>query len=776
MTTDSTGRERLLMDPGWRFQLGDLGPTVVINHGDTYTAVKAGHAGGPAGKVFDDKDWRALDLPHDFILEQPYDPTANVSHGFRRGAVGWYRKCFDLPAEDLGRRLRLEFDGVFRNCTVWLNGFLLGTHASGYTSFHYDITEVAHYGGRNVLAVRVDATDLEGWWYEGGGVYRHVWLTKTPPLHVDHWGVFVAPALNEDFSRAEIAIETTVVNDGEAEATAQLTSTILDPEGAVVGKAVAEQTLGPGETAALRQTVTVAAPQLWDLGSPVLYTLRTALSSGDHVETPFGIRHIRFDAEAGFFLNGRPVKLLGTCNHQDHAGVGLAVPEAVQAFRIKRLQAMGSNAYRCAHNPPAPELLDACDRLGMLVMDENRHLSCAPWGLADLESMIRRDRNHPSIIMWSMANEELIQGSEVGTRIARRVIQRTKELDPTRPTITAICANWGGDFALAHDLMGANYRLAEYDQYHADYPQHPMVGSETSAALGTRGEYVTDAAKGYMSAYDLNPPGFGATAEAAWQAIAERPWIAGTFVWTGFDYRGEPQPYEWPCISSHFGLMDTCGFPKDNFYYYAARWRQDTVLHVLPHWNWPDRVGETIPVWVHSNCDEVELLLNGESLGRQTLPRNGHLEWQVTYAPGTLVAKGFVGGEEVGTATVETTGPPHHLRLIPDRETLAADGEDVCLLAALVCDEHGRVVPVADSRLTFAVSDNARLLGVGNGDPSDHDPDQANCRRAFHGLCQALVQTRREAAGAITVTATAPGLLPATLALTAEAATVRPFV
>jgi len=772
-------RERLLMDPGWCFYLGDLRTGPAINHADTYGAVKAGKAGGPAAPGFDDGAWRALDLPHDFVLEQPFDPAGNVSHGFKNGAVGWYRKSFDLPAEDLGKRLWIEFDGVFRNCTVWLNGYILGRHESGYTSFCFDLTDAANYGGRNVLVVRVDATEFEGWWYEGGGIYRHVWLSKMTPVHVGHWGVFASPELNDDLSAANVNLTTTVVNDGDAEAAATITSTVIGPDGQTIGSATSEHALPAGASAEVAQVVAVASPVLWDITNPAMYRVVTTVTCGDvsdTVETPFGIRHIRFDPSAGFMLNGRVVKLYGTCNHQDHAGVGIAVPDAVQRYRIARLQAMGSNAYRCAHNPPAAELLDACDEMGMLVMDESRHLSSAPWNMADLESMIRRDRNHPCIIMWSMANEEPAQSTEEGTRIVRSMIAFTKRLDPTRPTITAMHGNWGGPFSLAHDLQGCNYSFGNFDEYHQSHPEHPILGSEQSSALTTRGIYLTDAAQGYMSAYDVNAPDWGALAEAAWKPIADRPFMAGTFIWTGFDYRGEPTPYEWPCVSSHFGIMDTCGYPKDNFFYYRARWSGETVLHLLPHWTWPGREGEAIPVWAHTNCEEVELFLNGQSLGRRTLEPNSHLEWEVPYEPGVLLAKGYNGGAEVATATVEATGPARQLRLTPHVPTVAADGEDVCVITCSIHDAEGRVMPIADDHVTFSVSDNASILGVGNGDPTAKEDDRANHRRAFNGLCQALVQSRRGQAGTITVTATAPGLLPATLEVEARAVAPRPYM
>jgi beta-galactosidase len=376
--------------------------------------------------------------------------------------------------------------------------------------------------------------------------------------------------------------------------------------------------------------------------------------------------------------------------------------------------------------------------------------------------------------MWSMANEEPLQSTEVGTRIVKSMLRLTQRLDPTRPTITAMHGGWGGAFSAAHDIQGCNYSLKDYDQCHAALPGQPILGSETSSALTTRGIYLTDPAKGYLSAYDVNCPDWGSLAEDAWRAIADRPFMAGAFVWTGFDYRGEPTPYEWPCISSHFGIMDTCGFPKGNFFYYQAWWSDRTVLHLLPHWNWPERLGETMPVWVHSNCEEVELSLNGRSLGRQPMARNGHLEWQVVYEPGVLQATGYAGGAEVATTTGETTGAAAQLRLAPDRDSIRADGEDVCVVTASVHDGQGRLVPIADNLITFAASDSAAILGVGSGDPSSHEPDKANCRRAFGGLCQLLVQSRRGQAGMIEVVASAPGLAPARLQIVAEACPARP--
>jgi beta-galactosidase len=409
-------------------------------------------------------------------------------------------------------------------------------------------------------------------------------------------------------------------------------------------------------------------------------------------------------------------------------------------------------------------------------MDENRYLDSTPERLDDLRALIRRDRNHPCVFLWSLFNEEGLQGTERGARIAATMKREIVKLDPTRPVTAAMSGGWEGPVSPILDVEGYNYSIPGYDQYHAAHPDQPMFGSETCSTVTTRGIYANDPERGYLQAYDRNQPGWGAFAEVGWQAIADRPFMGGTFVWTGFDYRGEPTPYQWPCINSHFGIMDTCGFPKDNFFYYQAWWTDRPVLHILPHWNWPERMGEEISVWVHSNCDEVELLLNGESLGKKTMQRNAHLEWPVRYTPGRLEAHGWRGGEEVAIEVVETTGSAAQIRLTAyNKPILRADGEDVAVIWVSLHDEQGRLAPTADNEVRFSVSDNARIIGVGNGDPSSHEPDQANRRRAFNGWCQVLVQAGRKP-GEVTLTASGVGLLPATLVLPAQACAPRPAV
>ncbi|MGQ9814988.1 MAG: beta-galactosidase GalA [Candidatus Roseilinea sp.] len=767
-------RQRLLMDSGWRFHLGDLSTTSQLSddpHMQTYLSVKAGFAGGPAGASFDDSAWRIVDLPHDFVVEGAFDPGHNMDHGYLPHNVGWYRKSFDVPAEDVGRRLYLEFDGVFRNSTVWVNGHLMGTQPSGYISFRYDVTDVIDYGRVNTVAVRVDAREFEGWWYEGGGIYRHVWLLKVNPLHVAPWGVFVECRPASDALDAwDAIIHTEVTNATDADARCRIESLIVDEEGNAIARTQSSKTLPANTTVEVTQKISVVNPKLWSVDAPHLHRVITTINSGkaivDHVETTFGFRSIRFDANEGFFLNGKPLKIKGTCNHQDHAGVGVALPDRLHEYRIERLKEMGSNAYRCAHNPPAPELLDACDRLGMLVMDETRHMDSSPQGLFELESMIRRDRNHPSVILWSLGNEEPIQASNIGGRIVMTMKRLAHKLDPTRPVTVAMNGAWGGPVTQVVDVQGCNYNLSLYDSFREENPHKPVLAAEHGSTVCTRGVYVNDSERGYVSAYDVNHPEWAHRAEEAWKSVVERPWMAGTFVWTGFDYRGEPTPYRWPCINSHFGILDTCGFPKDNFYYYQAWWSDRVVLHLLPHWNWAGHEGEPIAVWCHSNCDLVELIVNGVSYGVTPMPRNGHLEWEVPYAPGVIAAKGYKAGRQVAYTERRTTGAPARIALHPDREAIRADGRDIAIVNVSVRDANGLVVPTASQLIRFSISGPGAILGVGNGDPSCHEPDKAMQRSAFNGWCQVIVQAQREP-GDIVIAAEAEGLEAQTLVIVA---------
>ncbi|MFZ0034913.1 MAG: beta-galactosidase GalA, partial [Sedimentisphaerales bacterium] len=700
---------------------------------------KTGFGDGPASLNFDDRTWRLLDLPHDWAVEVPFDSRGSHSHGYKaigrnfpETSVGWYRKSFSIPESDLGRCISIEFDGVFRDSIVWVNGFYLGREPSGYNGFRYDITDYLNYGGNNIVAVRVDATMEEGWFYEGAGIYRHVWLTKTPPIHVAQYGTFVTSEIGNNSTT--ITADTTVVNEGKKEADFEILQIINDPAGKQVTKAKLQKlTLKPGQTKEYRSTMKVKNPNLWSLESPSLYKLNTSLHSKDVIidnyETTFGIRSVRFDPNEGFFLNGKHVKLKGTNNHQDHAGVGAAIPDALQYFRIARLKEMGSNAYRCSHNPPTPELLDACDRLGMLVLDENRLMGTTPQITSKLERLILRDRNHPCVIAWSLGNEEwTIEGNIKGARIASTMQDYAMRLDPTRRITTAISGGWGNGISTVIDVMGYNYiHSKNTDEQHAKFPEQPGMGTEETTTRFTRGVYFDDKAVGHMAPVLGDQGGenvSGGNMETGWKHYAQRPYLAGPFYWTGFDYRGEPNPLRFPAISSQFGILDTCGFPKDSFYYLKSWWSDQPVLHIYPHWNWPGKEGQEINVVCFSTCDEVELFLNDQSLGKKTMEKNSHLEWKVAYQPGTLLAKGFKEGQEVLIERVETTGEPAAIRLIPNRDSIKADGKDVSVITVQVEDDKGRIIPVAGNEITFNLQGSGKILGVGNGDPASHEPDQ----------------------------------------------------
>ena len=727
----SSPRERLLLDSGWRFHLGDEWAT-----GEGLA--KAASSSGPARRDFPDSEWRLLDLPHDWVIELPFDRNADSSHGFKpvgpgfgQNNVGWYRRSLTLPREDAGKRLWLEFDGAYRDTRVYVNGYFIGHHESGYSGFRYDITDVANCGGSNVVAVRVDASQFEGWFYEGAGIYRHVWLGKTSPLAIEPDGVFVYSRFKENVpvGRAEIHMEVRLKNAQEAPAEATVSCQIIGPENTPVASVQQTQKLDPWGAGDLTPVITLNSPALWSPEAPKLYRLITTVQSNgqtvDRLVTEFGIRTVQFDPAKGFLLNGRPYVLKGTCNHQDHAGVGAALPDRLQYFRIQRLKDMGCNAYRTSHNPPTPELLEACDRLGMLVMDENRLLGSDAANLDRLEQLVRRDRNHPAVVAWSIANEEGVQTTAAGGRVAETMQRLTHRLDPTRQVTMA--ANVGNDFGGLNriiDVRGWNYHLGQgMDDYHLAHPAHPNVGTEQGSTVCTRGIYANDKERGYVSAYDENAPPWAHTAETWWKFFAARPWLSGGFVWTGFDYRGEPTPYDWPCINSHFGILDMCGFPKDNFYYYQAWWTERAMVHLLPHWTWSGTEGQEIDVRCFSNCDEVELFLNGQSLGKQAMPANSHLRWKVKYTPGTLAAKGLKAGQVVAGDTVETTGAPAALKLTPDRPAINADGEDISIISVAVADAQGRVVPTAGNLVRFELSGPGKILGVGNGDPSCHEPD-----------------------------------------------------
>ncbi|HAO79955.1 MAG TPA: beta-galactosidase [Verrucomicrobia subdivision 3 bacterium] len=726
-------REHLSLDAGWKFHLGDDWP-------DALHLENSGTGSGPASEKFSDSFWRTVNLPHDWAVELPFDWAADGSHGFHTlgvkyptNSIAWYRRTFELPKEDEGKRIWLTFDGVFRDATVWVNGWCVRHHEGGYYPFREDITDEVHYGGKNTIAVLVDATKVEGWFYEGAGIYRHVWLDKTAPVAIAPDGIFVQSKFNNNIPQGspEIKVEVSLLNAQTNAAKATVNCEIISPDGKSLKRFSESEMLKHKSQTAVKLETKISSPILWSPENPQLYKLVTTVSSDgkvvDQKETAFGIRTVGFDATNGFLLNGKHYELYGTCNHQDHAGVGAAIPDALQEFRVKQLKEFGCNAIRTSHNPPTPELLDVCDRLGMLVMDESRLMGSDSANLKKWDNQIRRDRNHPSVALWCIANEQFaVQDSPQAANVARSMQDYVKQLDPTRPVTYASPEDdvFRGINSVI-EVRGWNYHYGpQMDRYHAEHPSQPNVGTEQASVVGTRGIYTNDQSHGYVAAYDVVWPGWTTTAESWWSFFAVRPWLSGAFVWTGFDYRGEPTPYWWPCVNSHFGILDTCGFPKDVFYYYQSWWTTNTVLHLAPHWNWPGREGQEILVQAFSNCKQVELFLNGASLGKQTMKPNSKLSWQVKYAPGTLSAKGFdAAGNVIAETKVETTGDAAQIQLTPDRKTINADGQDVSVFTVSAVDAQGRTVPVAQNKINFSIEGAGKIIGVGNGDPSCHEPD-----------------------------------------------------
>ncbi|WP_367751977.1 beta-galactosidase GalA [Flavobacterium sp. WC2430] len=733
-------REHISLDKDWKFAFGH--PSDTKKDFDTGTGyfsylAKAGFGDGAASATFDDRSWRDLSLPHDWAVEQDFSSEASFSHGFKAigrnfpdKTIGWYRKKILIPASDLGRRIHIAFDGVFRNSIVWINGHYLGNQDSGYLGFEYDITDYINYGGENSIAVRVDATMEEGWFYEGAGIYRHVWLNKTNELHVPANGTFVQTKTKDASSTINAMV--TLTNEGKVAKSFQIVQTVIDASGKKIGdKTISSCSLNARETKDFTTDLIVQNATLWSIENPYLYKMVTSIYEGDKLvdtyETPFGIRTIRFDANEGFFLNGKHIKIKGTNNHQDHAGVGAAIPDALQEFRIRTLKSFGSNAYRCSHNPPTPELLDICDRLGMLVIDENRLMGSTQTQLGDVKKLIERDRNHPSIISWSIGNEEWgIENNITGARIASTMQSYVKSIDTTRPVTVAFSGGIGSDgITTVMDLLGINYIVNKStDEQHQLFPNQFIWGTEEGSTNATRGEYYLDNERYIMPAYDKSPSSSFISIEQGWKHYNSRSYLAGMFIWTGFDYRGEPTPFVYPSVGSYFGMVDQCGFYKDTAWYLKAWWQDDPVLHLLPHWNWSGKENQNIEVWAYSNCDEVELFLNKKSLGKKAMKKDGHLEWNVKYTLGTLEAIGYKKGKKIITDVVKTTGIANSLKLESNKIILKSNKDDVALIKVSTQDKNGLQVPIADNEVTFSISGPAKIIGVGNGDPTSLEADK----------------------------------------------------
>jgi beta-galactosidase len=871
--SDPAPRDRTLFTADWRFQRGDapdagdslayerIKPWVLatgtdlINAGVPAAARPARPTSGaePGAGVsfvqpnFDDAGWQLLNLPHDWAISGPFDQNLPGETGkLPWSGSGWYRKHFRLDSADAGRRIAVEFDGAMAYASVWLNGRYAGGWPYGYSSFELDLTPYANFGGDNVLAVRLDNPPESSRWYPGSGLYRNVWLVKTGEVRVRPSGIFVTtPRITPE--SALVNVDVYLENLGDTKANLAVTTRVfeLDDAGRRAAQPVAvSEPMGldipaPKAHAAMRANlVTIPQPRLWNVETPNRYVAETTVERDgrvvDRVETPFGIRTAFLDADRGLLLNGQHVPIRGVCLHHDQGALGTAINVRALERQLQILQSMGCNAIRTSHNPPAPELLELCDRLGFLVFDESfdcwrrgkkwpvelKDAYDGPfcdyakvfddWHERDLRTLIRRDRNHPSVVMWSIGNEILEQFYADGWPLATRLAGIVREEDRTRPIAAGFNGKDSGytGFQTAVDAVGFNYKFFEYEPFHRRNPTIPVFGAETSSVLSTRGEYFfpvsADPMQGYanfqVTSYDLAHPSWANTPDTEFKALDQAPYAAGEFVWTGFDYLGEPTPYNSdasnllnfsdpaeraraekqlaalgklpvPSRSSYFGIIDLAGFPKDRFYLYQARWRPELPMaHILPHWNWPERVGQVTPVHVYASGDEAELFLNGVSLGRK---KRGAFEYRfrwddVVYQPGELKVVTYKNSRPWATAVQRTTGSAAKLLLAPDRATLRADGNDLAFVTVTIADRDGQLVPRTHNLVKFAVEGPAEIAAVDNGNPISFEPFQASERKAFNGLALVILRTRAGQTGPITLRAVSDGLTAAEVKLEAK--------
>ncbi len=863
-------RERESFDAGWRFMRGDpadaghrltyqnLKPWIMATGTDLIGADRPRPVrpeGSPGSDIsyvrpgFDDSGWRSLNLPHDWGIEGPFSQDLPGDTGKLPWAgVGWYRKHFTVPAAAASRTVFLDIDGAMAYSEVWLNGQFIGGWPYGYTSYRLNLTPHLKFDAENVLALRLDNPPNSSRWYPGSGLYRHVWLVKTPLVRVTHWGTFVTtPRITADEALVNVDFE--LENQTAEKVALDVTTRVyeLGPDDARGAEPVATSApvhleIDPAKAReAMRSNLlTVPHPKRWDLQHPHRYVAVTSIASGsqvvDECSTPFGIRTIAFDPDRGLLLNGQRVRIQGVCDHHDLGALGTAINTRALERQIQLLQAMGCNAIRTSHNPPAPELLELCDKLGMLVMDEafdcwHSGKKLAPgsyrddlnpayndygqvfddWHERDLRALVRRDRNHPCVILWSIGNEVIEQWTTDGWKYATALAAIVRQEDRTRPITSAFNGVESGynGFQTAVDVVGFNYKPEEYPGFHAVHPTIPVVGSETASCVSSRGEYFfpvsDDKAEGradfQVSSYDRYAPRWALPPDVEFKGLDQAPCAAGEFVWTGFDYLGEPTPYNAdvtnllnftdpadqakmaqelkelgkirvPSRSSYFGIIDLAGFPKDRYYIYQARWRPDfPMAHLLPHWNWPDRVGQVTPVFVYTSGDEAELFLNGKSLGRQKKgPLEYRLRWNdVKYEPGELRVVAYRDGRKWAEDVVRTTGSAAKVLLAADRAALKADGQDLAFVTVTIADQAGLLVPRSKHPVKFTLSGPAEIAGVDNGDATSFEPFQAGERKAYNGLALVIVRTRAGQPGTIILTARADGLAPAEITLQSAA-------
>lgn len=788
----TAGRQVSNFNKGWLFSLED---SAIANLPDA-----------------SNKHWRTLNLPHDWSIEGPFSEKnpAGFDGGALPGGIGWYCKAFTLPATAQNKRVFIAFDGVYRCSDVWINGHHLGYRPNGYISFQYELTPYLKSGSaQNIIAVRVDnSLQQNSRWYSGSGIYRNVWLITTNNIAVDQWGTYVTtPQVSEQ--AATVNVQVSIANAAQQAQPIKIQNSIYNEAGKQVAQQVTEQVALTGEKQVVQQQLTVYKPELWSDTHPYLYKVITQLWQGgkllDQYTTPLGIRYFEFTTDNGFLLNGKRVKIRGVCDHHDLGCLGAAINTRALERQLQMLKDMGCNGIRTSHNPPAPELLDLCDKMGFIVMDEafdmwkkpkttyDYHLYWDNWHARDLRDQLLRDRNHPSVFLWSIGNEIPEQHDTInGGRIALELAAIVKSIDTTRP-ITAANNNPDTRNVIirsgALDVIGYNYHNNELKNFHERYPGKKFIGTETTSALETRGVYTqpTDSIKRWPSehkvngkkvpvpmnsdltcpAYDYVSTPWGNTHEEVWKVYKKYDFLSGFYIWTGFDYLGEPTPYEWPARSSYFGIIDLAGFPKDVYYMYQSEWTSKPVLHILPHWNW--HAGDTVDVWAYYNqADEVELYLNGKSLGARSKTGDSlHVWWRVKYEPGTLEAVSRKNGKKVLTQVVKTAGAPARIQLVADRSKIKAGGDDLSFITVKITDKNGNLVPDADNLVHFSVNGHAAIAGVDNGSETSLESFKAPQRQAYKGLALVVLQGTASA-GTATLTATADGLQSASLAVTVE--------
>lgn len=769
-------REKLLFDSGWKYHFGDITMEYPKAKGPVYMQAKTETMlWGPASVSYNDHSdrydhidntdfWENVELPHDGIISQAPSQRFNNALGYFDYQNLWYRKHFRLSPEDASRHITLYFEGVTGNATIYLNGCIVGRHNGGYAPFEVDITDFALFDRENILAVYVDVSHHEGWWYEGAGIYRHVWLVKTDTTAVDLWGVYVCPVKHEE--NWSIDLEVTLRNTGFEDDIVTTFTEFFDPDGTTV----AQTEEMPLEIAAkdkktLCARVSVGEVRLWDIDSPALYTARTTVKRGgaviDTVTDRFGFRTFFFDPDKGFFLNDRPVKIKGVCCHQDFGLTGRAVADNIYRYRIELMKEMGANGYRTAHYPHSEATMEALDEIGLVVMDETRWFSTSPEAKEQLVTLIKRDRNHPSVILWSVGNEEPFHTEARGVRITKTLKALVRQYDTSRPVTTAVSIEPLSAPTLdVCDVIGVNYNLNAYDEIHKKYPHIPFVSSECCATGTTRGHYADeDPVRGYINAYDHDTNAWFLGRENTWRFFMEREWVSGSFQWAGIEHRGETV---WPRLCSQSGAVDLFLQKKDAFYQNKSHWSDEPVLHLLPHWNHAGQEGESIAVWAYTNCEQVELYLNGKSVGIQTVEPYSHAAWSVPYESGVLEVVGRNGGKDVAHDRVETSGEPVALRLTQEN-TVTACGQDVALVRCECIDSEGRTVPDAKGfTVEFCVNAHGVLLGTGS-DVSDHVPVTSPDRRMRAGVCVAAVRVK--GTGDVKVSASAFGLKSAQVRL-----------